>query len=308
MLTWFRLRVPAGIEWQRELEEDPASGGSAVQIWAVINQKGGVGKTTTTANLGAALARRGKRVLLIDMDPQANLSLHLDVDVHRQMASIYGVLRGEHSIVKALLGTRTENLDLVPSNIDLSGVEIELVNEVGREMILRDALARDEELRARGHDLAIIDCPPSLGLLAVNALTAADSVLIPVQAEFFALQGMGKLMQVVELVRNRLNPRVSVAAIAICMFQANTNLGREVMAEVKRFFGAKVLDATIRQNIKLAEAPSHGQTIFEYAPGSHGAEDYDRLAQEFLARFSAAPPVSARQAEGGRRLEIEGAV
>src|SRR5262249_49929392 len=150
----------------------PFARDSTVQIWAVINQKGGVGKTTTTANLGAGLARQGKRVLLIDLDPQANLSLHLNVDVHREMASIYGVLRGEHPVDRALLTTSTDHLDLVPSNIDLSGVEIELVNEVGREMILRDALKHDEALRARGHDFALIDCPPSLGLLAVNALTA----------------------------------------------------------------------------------------------------------------------------------------
>ena len=266
-----------------------------MQIWAVINQKGGVGKTTTTANLGAGLARHGKRVLLIDMDPQANLSLHLDVDVHQEMASIYGVLRGEHPAGKALRATGTDQLDLLPSNIDLSGVEIELVNEVGREMILRDALQQDQVLRERGYDYVVIDCPPSLGLLAVNALTAADSVLIPVQSEFFALQGMGKLMQVVELVRHRLNPRLTVAAIVMCMFQGNTNLAREVVAEVKRFFGDKVMAATIRQNIKLAEAPSHGQTIFQYAPGSNGALDYDQLAREFLERFSA-PAASAAKA------------
>jgi chromosome partitioning protein len=268
-----------------------------VQIWAVINQKGGVGKTTTTANLGAGLARQGKRVLLIDLDPQANLSLHLDVDVHQEMASIYGVLRGEHPVGKALRTTRTENLDLVPSNIDLSGVEIELVNEVGREMILRDALLQDAAVRERRYDCVLVDCPPSLGLLAVNALTAADSVLIPVQSEFFALQGMGKLMQVVDLVRHRLNPRLTVAAIVICMYQGNTNLAREVVAEVKRFFGEKVMPAAIRQNIKLAEAPSHGQTIFEYAPGSNGALDYDQLAREFVERFAApAATVSKEQA------------
>jgi len=268
---------------------------------AVINQKGGVGKTTTTANLGAALARRGKNVLLLDIDPQANLSVHLDVDIFRLDVSMYQVLTGQCRLRDAILPTNTPKLYVVPSNIDLSGAELELVNTVGRETILRDAVeeiagqpvppGRGEESEAppnRPFDFVVIDCPPSLGLLTINALAAATEVFIPVQTQFFALQGMSKLLDVIRLVRKRINPSLHIAGIVACLFDTRTRLSHDVYEEIREFFKERVFQTKIRNNVRLAEAPSYGQTIFEYAPESHGTEDYAALADEVLARSAAA--------------------
>ncbi|MBK9386679.1 MAG: ParA family protein [Planctomycetes bacterium] len=248
---------------------------------AIINQKGGVGKTTTTTNLGAALARRGKRVLVVDIDPQANLSIHVDVDITNLEHSTYTLLVEDSTPAQAIRSTSTPNLDVLPTNIDLSGAELELANAIGRETILRDKLA--QHFKEHGeYDFVLYDCPPSLGLLSLNALAAADEVFIPVQTEFFALQGMTKLMQVVELVRGRINPTLRITAIVPCLVDPRTNLASEVLAELRAVFPHQVLATRIRKNIRLAEAPSHGKTIFDYAPESSGARDYDDLAAEVL--------------------------
>lgn len=318
---------------------------------AVINQKGGVGKTTTTVNLGAALARTGKTVVLLDADPQANMSVHVNVDPHRLELSMYQVLISECSLREAMVPTSTRGLFAVPSNIDLSGAELELVNMVGRETILRDKLdeVEDElipivdlpgptaetdadaddsaavngsgssnapadaasiasergtqsevvaEEEKRHIDFAIIDCPPSLGLLTINALGAAQEVFIPVQTQFFALQGMSKLLDVIKLVRRRLNPNLHVSGILPCLFDTRTRLSHDVLAEVREFFKERVFETKIRANVRLAEAPSHGQTIFEYAPESHGAVDYEALAAEVLERESGETIANPEQRRG----------
>lgn len=260
---------------------------------AVINQKGGVGKTTTTVNLGAALAMRGKTVLLLDIDPQANLSVHLNIDIFHLDMSMYQVLIGHCVLRQAMHPTSTKGLFVVPSNIDLSGAELELVSAVGRETILSDALdaIQDQEIpivggepdERRKIDFVIIDCPPSLGLLTVNALCAAEEVFIPVQTQFFALQGMSKLLDIIKRVR-RLNTGLHVSGILPCLFDTRTRLSHDVLGEIREFFKERVFETKIRDNVRLAEAPSHGQTIFEYSKDSAGAEDYAALADEVLAR------------------------
>lgn len=258
---------------------------------ALINQKGGVGKTTTTVNLGAALARAGRRVVVIDLDPQANLSLHLDVQLASGEPSSYAVLLGNSSFAAALRDTTTPGLRLLPSNIDLSGAELELANAFGRELILRDAIDSWEKEHREKHgeapaDYVLLDCPPSLGLLSVNGLVAAHEAVISVQTEFFALQGMTKLVDVVGLLRRRLNPRLEVTGFLPCLYDNRTKLAREVIAELRSYFPGKVFTRPIAKNIKLAEAPSYGKTIFEYAPESSGAQDYELVAQEVMAQES----------------------
>ncbi len=253
---------------------------------AFMNQKGGVGKTTCTVNLGAGLAASDQRVLLIDMDPQANLGLHLDLDIHEIEHSTYSVLCGRSSVHQAVVCDVLPNLAVLPATIDLSGAEIELVNAIGRETLLRDLLV--DYLQEEPYDFVLVDCPPSLGLLSLNALTAVNEVFIPLQTEFFALQGMTRLVEVVELIRNRLNPKLEVTTIIATLFDSRKNLSREVVEEIREFFGARVCDTVIRTNVRLAEAPSHGRTIFDYAPNSHGAADFDALAQEVLQRVARA--------------------
>ena len=262
---------------------------------AVINQKGGVGKTTTCANLGAALARAGQRVVLVDMDPQANLSLHLGAELEAGEPSIYSVLLGSTPLAEALRPTATPGLSLVASHIDLSGAELELAAAIGRESLLRDALntwAEAADANDGGVDFLIIDCPPSLGLLSVNALAAVQEVLITLQTEFFALQGMSKLVEVVQLMRRRLNPELEITGILPCLYDSRLRLAREVLGEIRRYFPARVFPRPIRSNVKLAESPSYGQAIFDYAPSSPGAQDYANLAAHMLA---AAPGTAGGQ-------------
>jgi chromosome partitioning protein len=261
-----------------------------VKIIAVINQKGGVGKTTTVANLGAALASRGYTTCLVDLDPQSHLTLHFGIEPGQPESSVYDVLTSEEPIQDAAVRV-DDGLLVVPSTIDLAAAEVELVTTVGREQILRDRFA---EAHGLGCDVAMLDCPPSLGLLTLNALAAADEVLIPLQPHFLALQGLGKLLETVSLVQKRINPTLRVAGVILCMYESNTRLAAEVTADLQAFFdssrgqavpwaGARILRTPIRRNVKLAECPSHGTTIFDYDPASHGAADYNTVADDFLS-------------------------
>jgi len=258
---------------------------------ALINQKGGVGKTTSTVNLGAALARLGRRVVLVDLDPQANLSLHLDCVLRSGEASTYTVLLGNTPFERALRETATPGLRVVGANIDLSGAELELASALGRESLLRDAIDTWEagQRASSGQapaDYVLIDCPPSLGLLSVNGLVAAKETVITLQTEFFALQGMSKLVDVVQLLRRRLNPGLAVTGILPCLYDNRLRLAREVLGEIRKYFPGEVFQRPISKNIKLAEAPSYGKTIFEYAPESSGANDYHSVALEIIAQES----------------------
>jgi len=261
---------------------------------AVINQKGGVGKTTTAVNLGAGLARLGKRVLLIDFDPQANLTSHLSMERKSDDATVYDLLRSGSSLADLARPAGEPNLWVVPAGTDLAGVELELAAEIGREVILRD---RIEDARKNGqpYDFVFIDCAPSLGLLAINALTAADEALVPIQAEFFALAGMARFIEVKDLIQDRLNDRLRLGGILICMWKGQANLSHEVREEVRRVFGDVLYENVVRQNVKLAEAPSAARTIFDYAPESNGAADYAALTLEFLRRHHEAVPEQARE-------------
>ncbi|MCZ6690804.1 MAG: AAA family ATPase [Planctomycetota bacterium] len=255
-----------------------------MRIVALMNQKGGVGKTTTTVNLGACLSQLDKRVLLIDMDPQANLSVHVDADAGGADKSVYHILTNRISFEETIQRTSVVNLDVIPSHIDLSGAEIELVQAMGRETILREAIREFEEKNPDRYDIILIDCPPSLGLLSINAMAVATEVLVPLQMEFFALRGMSKLMEVIRLVEKRLNPAIKVSGIIPCMWDSRKRLCRDVLEEVCNYFKDKVFNTRIRANVKIAEAPSHGKVIVEYDEECNGAEDYRSLAREFLIR------------------------
>jgi chromosome partitioning protein len=250
---------------------------------AVINQKGGVGKTTTTVNLGAALARRGLRVLMLDMDPQANLTVHVDKRPDLEGQTMTNLLVEDAPLQGLVQPTATPNLSVVPADTSLAGVEQVLANRIGRETILREAL--DAWSGAGECDFVLFDCPPSLGVLSANALVAADHVVIPMQAEYLSLQGMAKLLEVIQLVQKRLNPAIRIACVLPCMLDARTNLSTEVLREIESHFGAMLTTTRIRNNVKLAEAPSFGRTIFEHAPDSNGAKDYEAFANELLARI-----------------------
>jgi chromosome partitioning protein len=257
---------------------------------AVINQKGGVGKTTTTVNLGAGLARRGYKVLLLDMDPQANLTVHVDKRPDLESNTLTNLLVEDVPLKDLVQTTTTANLFVVPSDTSLAGVEQVLANRIGRETILREAL--EAFPAAKDFDFVLFDCPPSLGVLSANALVAADHVVIPMQAEYLSLQGMAKLLEVIQLVQKRLNPQLQIACVLPCMLDSRTNLSTEVLREIDAHFGSMLAKSRIRNNVKLAEAPSFGRTIFEHAPDSNGARDYEAFATEFVTMVGAAPPRS----------------
>ncbi|MCM8821200.1 MAG: AAA family ATPase [Candidatus Omnitrophica bacterium] len=245
---------------------------------AVINQKGGSGKTTTVVNVGAAIAEAGQRVLLVDLDPQAHTTIHLGFEPFKLEKSIYDVLINETPIDDVIIETRVKNLTLLPAKIELASAEIEMVNTIGREIVLREALKKSKN----AFQYIFIDCPPSLGLLTLNALTTASEVIIPIQAEFFALEGLTKLVQTIQIVTERINPATHISGVLITMFDIRKNICKEVVEKTQNHFGEKVFKTRIRENVKLAEAPSFGQTIFEFARKSYGAEDYRKLAKEIL--------------------------
>lgn len=244
-------------------------------VITLSNHKGGVGKTTSTINLGAGLHALGQRVLLVDLDPQANLSQSLGIIDHGR--NIYGAMRGMHPLEPA---TVLDGFDAVPSTLDLSGAEMELSGEAGRDYILRELL---EPLRG-SYDFILIDSPPSLGLLTLNALVASDEILIPLQAQFLALQGLAKLLEVVDKVKKRLNKNLSIGGVFITQYDARKVLNREVAVAIAGTLGADLLDTKIRDNVALAEAPAQGVDIFRYSPKSNGAQDYMDLAREVMAR------------------------
>ena len=261
---------------------------AGVRTIAVTNQKGGVGKTTTAVNLAAALARRGHSVCLVDMDPQAHLTMHFGIDPTALPVSMFQVMTEDAPLTAAVVAVEP-NLSVVPATIDLAAAEVELAGAVGREQVLRDRLAAEE----LPYDLVMVDCAPSLGLLTLNALTAAQEVMIPLQPHFLALQGLGRLLDTVSLVQRRINPALKVSGVIFCMYESGTRLAAEIVEDVQGFFAdarggespwseVRIFQTRIRRNIKLAECPSHGTTIINYDPSSHGAADYAALADEFL--------------------------
>ncbi|MGB6178964.1 ParA family protein [Carnobacterium sp.] len=249
------------------------------RIIAVANQKGGVGKTTTTVNLGACLAYSGKKVLLVDIDAQGNATSGLGVRKVDVEKDIYDILVNETPIEEVVLPSSRENLWVVPATIQLAGAEIELTNQMARETRLKQALAKI----TNDYDFVLIDCPPSLGHLTINAFTASDTILIPVQCEYYALEGLSQLLNTVRLVQKHFNPDLKIEGVLLTMLDARTNLGYEVVDEVKKYFREKVYKTIIPRNIRLSEAPSHGLSIIDYDPRSRGAEVYLELAKEVLA-------------------------
>lgn len=272
---------------------------------AIINQKGGVGKTTTTVNVGSALARMGQRVLLIDLDPQAHLTLHLGQDPAADGPGVYEMLSDSATVAKVRRRI-SSNLWLCAASLDLAGAELELVSVVGREVILRDLI--DQHIKSHKtppYDYILMDCPPSLNVLTLNALCAASELLIPLQPHYLALQGLSKLLETVAVVSKRINPALKVTGVVVCMNEAGTRLAGEVVEDVRSFFeqargkqlawsDTRVFRTMVRRNIKLAESPSYGKSIFDYAPDSKGAEDYRQLAMELHSPQEAAdePPAA----------------
>ena len=252
------------------------------KVIAIANQKGGVGKTTTAINLAASLAATEHPTLLIDSDPQANCTSGVGIDTRTVASSTYDVLLNEAPIEEIVLPTEMPFLDIVPSHINLVGAEVELVDLPHREKVLRNAVVH---LR-RKYDFLIIDCPPSLGLLTLNALTAADAVLIPVECEYFALEGLGQLLNTIKLVRQHLNPDLEIEGVLLTMFDGRLRLSNQVLSEVKRFFGSKVCKTVIQRNVRVAEAPSFGKPVLLYDATSVGARNYISLAREIILKNS----------------------
>ncbi len=247
------------------------------RIISIANQKGGVGKTTTAINLSTVLAKRNKKTLLIDMDPQGNATSGVGIEKNLEK-STYNLLIEEDQIEEVILKTDIKNLDICPSTINLAGAEVELVSMMSREMRLKEKLESIKD----NYDYILIDCPPSLGLITLNAFTASNSVLIPVQCEYYALEGLGQLLNTVKLVKKHLNKDLEIEGALLTMFDTRTNLSKQVVDEVKRYFGDKVYKTVIPRNVKLSEAPSYGMPITVYDPRSKGAKCYDKLGKEVI--------------------------
>ena len=266
------------------------------RVIAVVNQKGGVGKSTTAVSLGAALAEMGSSVLVVDLDPQGNASTGLGIRHVAREVSTYELLLAQARIQDAIVPTAVEGLDAVPSTIDLAGAEIELVSQFARESRLQKAL---DPARAGLYEFILLDCPPSLGLLTVNALTAADEVLVPIQCEYYALEGLGQLLRNVRLVQQNVNPNLRLTGIVLTMFDSRTKLAEQVVEEVRRYFGSRVYDTVIPRTVRLSEAPGYGQPITIYDSSSRGAKAYRSLAKEVATR-----PVDQEVPATGDLLEV----
>jgi len=249
-------------------------------IISIVNQKGGVGKTTTTVNLSAYLAQHGEKVLVIDLDPQGNATSGYGFDKNLLETSVYDLLVNDTPISDVIQSTNREKIDMCPTNINLAGAEVELVSAMSRETILKRAV----ETISENYDFILIDCPPSLGLLTLNALAASTDVIVPIQGEYYALEGLTQLIDTINLVRKHLNPTIGIFGVVITMFDGRTQLTRQVTEEVRKYFGEKVFNTVIPRNIRLAEAPSYGKTIVEYDPKSRGGHAYNDLAIEVISR------------------------
>jgi chromosome partitioning protein len=254
-------------------------------VIACANQKGGVGKTTTVINLAAYLALAGRGVLVVDLDPQGNAPSGLGLDRSAPTGSVYAALSGSTGALELARPTQVDNLWIVPSGADLAGAEVELISLAQRERRLQQALARVRE----EFDFVLLDCPPAVGLLTVNALTAADGVLVPIQCEYYALEGLSQLLSTINLVRDNLNPRLKVAGVLLTMYDARTTLSADVAAEVRRHLGSTVFQTIIPRSVRLAEAPSYGRPIVRYSPESRGAQAYQALTNELLQRYPEPP-------------------
>jgi chromosome partitioning protein len=250
------------------------------KIIALANQKGGVGKTTTTINLGASLAAMDKTVLIVDADPQANASSGLGINIRELKSSIYECIINNADPSEAVLPTEVPNLSIIPSHIDLVGAEIEMLNFRNREKVLQELLSKIKD----PYDYILIDCSPSLGLITVNSLTAADSVIIPVQCEYFALEGISKLLNTIKIIKSKLNPNLEIEGFLLTMYDSRLRLANQIYEEVKKHFGDMVFNTVIQRNIKLSEAPSHGQPVLLYDSDSKGSHNHIQLAKELIAK------------------------
>lgn len=250
------------------------------KVVTIFNQKGGVGKTTTTVNLSTYISTMDKKVLVIDADPQGNATSGFGIEKYELKHSLYDAMVNQDDMEKVIVSTRYDNLDIIPSNVDLAGAEIELTSMMQRELRIKNSI----ELIKDNYDYIFIDCPPSLGLLSINALAASDTVLIPIQCEYYALEGVGQLMNTINLVKKSLNPNIDIEGVVLTMYDSRTNLSLQVVDEVTKYFREKVFNTLIPRNVRLAESPSHGLTIREYDSRSRGAIAYQELAKEFIAR------------------------